>query len=268
MAGLLLTAPSLHADEAALNQHWGGAWALTKAETSSDCADRYTDNEVRDGRITSKGAHRFAPGELVRVARIDVHRKQIEVFLDVAEALLVSHRDGPFTLFDERRCKIELEIRLPSSGRTDAVINAAIEAVLDRFGASGEALASDSWNGREREPYPEDYEATLAEYEVWKLEQVNSAVAERIEDSIDEARRILDRLDDDAVFLAGFAEGIEDARRRTWRRDCEDLIDLRESSFSERPPSGHSDDWDEGFDEGQELVFHVELADRLHDCFR
>lgn len=264
-----LAASATASTESELNTHWRGAWTVIGVETISGCGGYYTNNEIRERRVSAKGEHRFAPGELATVYKINLKRKQVEVLVDLVEPLLAPRREGPFTLYDELPCKVELQIKFPrslDSGSTSQ-LDGLIAEILERHDSAESAERSSNWNGRLREPFPDDYEETLYEYERWRTEQVNAAVAARIEDSVEEAARLVDRLDDDPDYLAGFAEGVDRARERSFDRDCEHLLSMSLSSFVN---SGSDDDgrkFRDGYREGQKLVFYLEMARRLKHCF-
>ena len=105
----LLSATAVGAGESEVRALWRGAWVVLQVNSYSACSGAYTDNEVRGPLVSSRGAHRFEQGELARVAKIGVKRKKIEVRLDIAEPLLWAHREGPFTLYDEISCRVEMD---------------------------------------------------------------------------------------------------------------------------------------------------------------
>ncbi|MEA2559986.1 MAG: hypothetical protein QOH06_1490 [Acidobacteriota bacterium] len=260
---LLLSLPiAAHAAslEDTLNSHWKGGWAVVKVPISSSCDGFYNDNEVVGNRVDSKARRRFDAGELVRVERVGAKRGRVDVFLDLAEAILEERRDGPFTLYDTLNCRIQLRVPIPE--RADAGgAEARLAELLEMHGSEREAEASSAWNGRRREPFPEGYEQTLAAYESWKAAQTNVAVQERMERAIDEAARINDRVRSDPKYLEGFAAGVDRAKDRV-HGDCPGLL---RSSFS---PEGKGDgDWKRGYEDGQRLAWNLELLRRLKDCF-
>jgi hypothetical protein len=129
------------------------------------------------------------------------------------------------------------------------------------------ARESIEYNRRRREPYPEDYELTLARYEVWKAEQLNAAVAARTAQAHADALQVTARIRNDPGYLNGFADGVQ--RMRSWYEDdCPDLVNIRFSSVSRSPSRadrGHQ--YKDGFSDGQELTFNLLLADRLGRCY-
>ncbi|MDH3746110.1 MAG: hypothetical protein OES47_13510 [Acidobacteriota bacterium] len=256
------------ATEAELNASWQGAWVITRVEANSDCGSNYTNNEVRGRLVSGKGSHRFDAGELGRVHKINVKRKKIEVLLDVSVPLLAPRHEGPFTLLDEVDCKIEYQIALRGKEQRDAEsLDSLVASILERHDNRAGALDSITWNGRQREPYPEDYERTVTAHRVWKVDQVNMTVGRKIEESVERASRLVERIEEDPEYLAGFAAGVDEARRDSLGEDCDRLLSLSPSTFVEKAAKGSSSEWREGFEEGQALVFHLELARRLHDCF-
>jgi hypothetical protein len=254
--------------EETLNGRWRGAWALTRVPLRSDCAGFYTDNELQGASVRSGGDRRFDEGELVRVERVDLKRGRIDLFLDVAEGVLRPVADGPFTLYEERSCRAQLQVPQPREALADAArAGSAVERLLELQPTRAAAEDSQSWNGRRREPYPPDYERTLAEHAAWKASQTNAAVQARIEDATGDALRMTDRVDDDPEYLQGLAAGVGEARDRYLSNDCATLLGSRFEGFSESPPSGRSEEWRRGFSDGQRLVYDLELVGRLPRCF-
>lgn len=272
LAALATAAPAAPAagdlaDE--LATRWRGAWALTATETFSGCGAYYTDNRTRGRLVASKGDYRFAAGELAHVDKIDVHRGRIDLLVTLAEPLRIARRDGPFTLYEQASCKVELEVELPRRLiRSGAVgeIDRALGAVLARFESPEEAQADAGWNGRQVEPFPADYGDTLARHAAWKAEQANVAVGARIDQAIEEAARLADRLDDDPEYLAGFAAGVDRARD-AYFGDCGSLLSSTVYGFTHSAPDKRNRAWKDGYEEGQRLVYYLELARRLRGCF-
>jgi len=263
LVGLALLLPlAAHAAslEDTLNTRWKGGWAVVKLPISSSCDGFYNDNDVVGARVESKARRRFEAGELVRVARIGAKRGRVDVFLDLAEAILEERRDGPFTLYDTLDCRIQLRVPIPE--RADAgAAEALLAELVELHGSEREAEASPAWNGRRREPFPEGYEQTLAAYESWKAAQTNVAVQDRMDRAIEEAARINDRLRSDPKYLEGFAAGVDRAKDRV-HGDCSALI---RSTFS--PDSKGDGDWKRGYEDGQRLAWNLELLRKLKECF-
>lgn len=267
--GSLWASAASASTESELNALWRGAWTITEIGTWSDCGGNYTNNAVRSGRASSKGAYRFEPGELATVYKVDLKRKQVEVLLDLGEQILVERREGPFTLYDALECKVELIIPIsPGRGaRSAAQIDRMISKVLERHDDFAAAQASESWNRRLREPFPEGYEDTLAEYERWRIDQTNAEIAARIELHVEEAARLVDRLDGDPLYLEGFAAGVDRARDASLDRDCERLLTRSVASFVRSASGDDERAYREGYRDGQELVFYLETSRRLPACF-
>lgn len=229
----------------------------------SNCDGFYNDNDVIGSRVASKARRGFDEGEMARVERIGVKRGRIDVFLDLAEGVLEEVQDGPFTLYDPRLCQIQLKVPVPDWS-DPAAVEKRLAELLELHDSIRTAEASPGWNGRRREPFPEDYERTLAAHASWKAAQTNAAVQERMDDAVEEAARIADRVRTDSEFAQGFAAGLEKIRDLSFG-DCPSLLTR---SFS--PSSGgggKGPDWKRGFEDGQRLGFHLELARRLRDCF-
>lgn len=248
-----------------------GAWAVTAVEVYSGCGGTYTNNSVTGGGVASRGDRRFEPGELVKVDKLSVKRSEVHLFLGLAEPVLVGRLDGPFQLFDERSCRVQLILELGrptiAAGDSAAVLSRLAE-VLEVHPSLEAARGSGRWNERQRDPYPDDYQETLARHAVWQAEQVNVAVAARSDRAFDDALRGVDRVRTEPAYLAGFAAGVEAAR--SWSAStCDTLVSASFGSFERQPPRERKDDraWCQGFRDGQELTFNLLLADRLRGCF-
>jgi hypothetical protein len=246
--------------EDTLNARWRGGWVVVKAPVSSSCDGFYNDNEVVSTRVESKARRRFEAGELARVERIGAKRGRVDVFLDIAEDVLEERRDGPFTLYEPLSCRIQLKVPVPERADSTAA-EARLAELLELHGSEREAAASPAWNGRRREPFPESYEETLAAYESWKAVQTNAAVQDRMDDAIEEAARINDRLRSDPEYLEGFAAGVEKGKDRH-HGDCPSAL---RSTFS--PEGKGSGDWKRGYEDGQRLAWNLELLRKLKECF-
>jgi hypothetical protein len=135
---------------------------------------------------------------------------------------------------------------------------------MERHATRDEATASEAWNRRERDPYPEDYEETLAALEVWRVEQQNASIRERIVEAREEVRRILTRVSTEKEgYAEGFALGIEAMMSREWG-DCDRLLGTSFKSYRESAPEDYLE---EGFQDGQLLAYSVEMMHRLEDCY-
>ena len=268
--------PAVAADlERDLEQRLRGAWVVVLGETFSDCAGIYNNNEVGAMGTSSKADHRFEPGELAKVDKINLKSDRLDLFVTLAEPLLVSRSDGPFELFDEKQCKVQLLVDVPRStvrsGDAPEVM-ALLAPVVEVYPSQSQARGSGNWNRRVRDSYPPDYERTLARHAVWQAEQTNAAVASRSNGAIDDANRLVRDLREDPDYLAGFAAGAE-AMRSWWESSCSTLVGASFSWVKKSAPKGHSGGsqperrWRDGWDDGQELVFNLALADRLRGCY-
>ena len=246
-----------------------GAWAILEHEVYSSCSGTYSDNQVGAAGVASKASRRFDAGELIKIDKVKVKRSRVDLLTTFSEPVLVSTQDGPFELYNERECKAQLIFEVPraviKTRDADAVL-AAIESALTLFPSSSAAMEADNWNGREREPYPDDYERTITRHEIWKAEQINAAVAAGIDRSISEAASAAEDIDDDTDYLAGFAAGAE-KMQEIHLGDCDQLIDASFTSLKKSPPSDKGKEWKRGFSDGQSLVFHTGLARDLKGCY-
>ena len=266
---LVLASPAIASElQDRLNSRWRGAWLLVEPEISSDCGGLYTNNRVGGTLVHGDGHHRLPAGELVRVHKIDVKKHRLDVLVDVEERLLVPYEDGPFTLYDEAHCQVELEIETPE--RTKGMGLERLEALLaenlERHASREDAQRSPQWNRRRREAYPEDYEETVARYRGWKAEEINREFERRVDDALERASRLLERVDDDPDFGAGMAHGIEHMAGKHLPRDCDRLLASSFHTYHENADDSSSHAWEDGFDLGQDLAYHVELARRLRRC--
>jgi len=150
-----------------LESRWLGAWVVTTVETQSDCNDSFTANRVNGRLVSSRGGHRFEKGELARVERVDAKRSRVDLRLSITEPVLRSYSDGPFTLYEEATCRIEIEVEIPRDmvkAKDASSIDRTLAPLLERFATLEQAERSRRFNGRRRDDYPEDYERTLAEH--------------------------------------------------------------------------------------------------------
>jgi hypothetical protein len=261
--------------EKELERAWVGAWVVTRVETASDCSGFYTNNEVR-GRLTStRGSRRFEEGELARVDKLNLKSDRLDLYLSVAEPVLVARTDGPFTLFDERSCRVQFMVQVPReairAARRDEVDGILLEAV-DRYESAAAARRSRDWNGRERDAYPPDYEETLARHAAWKAEEVNRALAATRRAALDAAGQALERVTEDPHYLAGFSAGV-DAQRSRSVPSCSAFVGARFESHEQRPPTDRRGGspaeraFQRGFRDGQLLAWGTRVARAVEGCF-
>lgn len=258
-----------------LERAWAGAWVVTRVETASDCSGFYTNVEVRGRRSSSSGSRRFEEGELARVDKINLKSDRLDLYLSVAEPVLVPHTDGPFTLYDERSCRVQLMVDVPKpvvrSGRLDEVEAVVLEA-LERHETSAAARKSRGWNRREREPFPRDYQETLERHAAWKAEEANRALAATRLAALDEASQALARVTDDPAYLAGFGAGVEAQRSRS-APGCSSLGGVVFSGDEQRPPTDRRGSspgeraWQRGFRDGQIVAWATRVARVVEGCF-
>jgi hypothetical protein len=266
----LMTAGFLSASELGdrLDRELKGGWGVLEVEVYSACGGTYSDNEVGAAGVASKAPHHFAAGELVKINNVKVKRQRVDLMLTLDAPLRVSRMDGPFELFDQRSCKVQLMVFVPR----ELVKSADLEGLLTEVKkhitlhtSRDDAELSVDWNGREMEPLPDDYEETLHRHAVWKAEQINAAVRDGIDHALSEAAEAVEDLDDDADYLAGFGEGAENMSEFSVT-SCDSLLSISFTSYRKSPPSDQSRGWKDGWNDGQKLVFHVLLADRLRSC--
>ena len=259
-----------------LEARWRGAWVLTNVDTYSDCAGLHTNNRVNGTLVTSRGRMKFRPGELAQVVKVDLKRARLDMLLSLPEPILVSYQDGPFTLYNEARCLMELEVELPrevvSKSNLDG-IDTALQPILKRHTSQDEAMQAKAWNRRKRDAYPADYDETVAEHTIWKAEQANATVRAKIDKAMAETSRLADRVSVDADYLKGFAAGIEAMRAVDLGR-CGDLMSRDFTTVAPAPArvslaafAGEAANrYTSGYQDGQRLVFGLESLRRLPQC--
>jgi hypothetical protein len=251
-----------------LNQRFRGAWAVLEVEVYSGCAGTYSDNVVGDSGVAGKASYRFEAGELVKIDKVNAKRERVDLLLTLAVPLRTSRMDGPFELFDERECRVQLIVPVPREqvrAIDDGSIIARLEELITLYPSLDEARDSDAWNGREMQALPADYDRTLQRHAVWIAEQTNTAVLEATRRAVADAADVVDDLSDDEEYLAGFAAGAEEMRSFS-TTECSLLLAAAFSSYDTNAPKDKPKRWREGWRDGQELIFDVLLADRLQAC--
>ena len=251
-----------------LDRELKGGWGVLELEVYSACGGTYSDNEVGSAGVASKAPNRFAAGELAKIDDVKVKRQRVDLLLTLDAPLRVSRMDGPFELFDQRSCRVQLMVYVPrelvKSANLDALLT-EVKKHVTLYASRDDAELSGDWNGREMEPLPDDYEETVQRHAVWKAEQTNAAVRDGIDHALSEAAEAVEDLDDDADYIAGFAEGAEKMSDLTVT-NCGSLLNLSFTSYRKNADSEKSRGWKDGWNDGQKLVFHVLLADRLRSC--
>jgi hypothetical protein len=262
--------------ENALEARWRGAWVVTRVAVQSDCAGIHTDNIINGTLVSSKGRQAFRAGELAHVDKVDLKHSRVDLIVSLPEPLLLGYQDGPFMLFNETRCLVELDVELPRSavkGDDVSGIDATLRQILDRFATREEAQASRSWNRRQRAPYPADYDQTLARHAAWKAQQVNAGIQARLDRALAETSRLTDRMSSDPDYIAGFAAGVE-AMRAVNLEQCGDLMGKDYGNLGATPQvtrtyaaSDGAQRWGRGYQDGLRLVFGLESLKGLPQCF-
>jgi len=261
--------------EDAVRARWRGAWVVLGTEVYSDCSGGYHTNSINGTLVSSRGGHRFLPGELGRVEKLQLKKKKVDVMVTLDEPLLVSRQDGPFTLYDERHCAVSLEItveRETTRERDVAAIDGLVAGIIERYDTREAATESTGWNAREREPYPDDYDLTLARHAAWRAEQTNLAVDRKRQDALEAAKTSGLSISEDPEYLQGLAAGVEQMRR--WSvSDCGQLMARGFDRAKAAVPEEHRGDtdaarsWRRGWDDGQRLVYGLAVWERLERCY-
>jgi hypothetical protein len=258
-----------------LKSRWLGAWVVTTVETHSDCNGYYTANRVNGRLVNSRGGHRFEKGELAKVVRVDAKRRRVDLLLSLPEPLLRSYNDGPFTLYEEVTCRMELEVEIPREmvkSKDASSIDRTLAPLLERFATLEQAEQSRRWNGREREDYPHDYQQTLAEHAIWKAEQQNTLVRSRIDEALQVTEEITARVSSDSPYLSGFSLGVEVARNMEVGQ-CSQLLSIDLSPPKRRATRVSNQDSEmpprvaRGYEDGRRLVLGLEMISGLPECY-
>ena len=258
--------------EGELRSRWLGAWVVLRAEVGSDCDDLFTNNKVIDGRSVHGAKHSLPPGELAKVVKLYVKRKRIDVFVELAEPWRASRVDGPFELFDQVSCRVELQVAAPrvviKSGDSARAAE-LLGRILERHESREAAAASQLWNRRRVEPLPAGYQETLARYESWLEERLIVDLQTRLDRALDEAADIVERAQRSEDYALGLAAGLGRSRSSRPSGDCESLVDESFYALSADAPDELDErDWEAGYRDGQRLAFTIALADRLEGCLR
>ncbi len=260
--------------EDALEAQWRGVFVLFKAESTSGCGEGYTNNPVFGGRLGGRGEHSFGIGELGQVKKVDVKRNRVDLLVDLIEPLRISFEEGPFQLYRQARCGVELQFEVPRAALKKGGVSAAdsyISKILEGHDSQGLARSSELYNARQVEPFPDGYEALQSEYEAWKVQQVKAAVRDRLASTLDAASRIGDRARSNQSYSEGFTAGLRySGSSLIGPTDCYQLIHQTLYAVTQNPPSTSIDtdtvEWQAGNRDGQELSFHLDLARGLERC--
>lgn len=258
-----------------LRSAWVGRWVVLETGAFSDCRGAYTNNRMRGREPVSRGDHRFASGELARVDNLHLQRQRIDLLVELAEPLRVSFRDGPFELYEQLECRVELQIPVPRRmvrQRQREGLEGALDDLLERHERVEAARRSALYNGRRVEPLPAGYEETLAAYHAWKEAQLVLALRARLEEALDRAAAIAARAPSTLPYAQGLVLGVREASsdHRLSGTGCAELVGLELSPDRRAAPAELADDdaeeWEDGYREGQLLAFEIELARQIERC--
>lgn len=246
-----------------------GAWAATRVEIFSNCSGAYNDNDVHASGISAKAERRFEAGELVKIDKVKVKYSRVDLLLSLGESILKEKTEGPFILYFEAPCKVQLIFDVPrdwiKKGDHRKILS-EIDQRLTTFSSYGAAKTSPLWNGRVRDPYPEGYELTLLEHEIWQAEHRNIEIQDHADQALETALQAASGVSEDPEYLKGFADGVK--VMKFWsENNCDRLIAATFSGHSMNPPRDSTKKFKRGFRDGQELIFSLILAKRLEGCY-
>jgi hypothetical protein len=257
----LVPLPAAADVEDTLRARLRGRWGVLRSPVGSECTDHYTDNQVAGRHAGGAGPYTLPAGELVSIDNVHVGWTRFDVNLGLLRPYRVSLHDGPFTLHEHRSCRVQLSFDVPREVKRDAArAEAAVLEILEVHDSEAAARRSELWNGRDPEPLPADTEAVWAEYRVWKAEQVNLAVREKLDQVLALARDASDSMPDDAEYRESFALGVA-ARRWDSPGECPSLL----SASFYVSGSGGSDS--RGWEDGQRVGWALAVAHGLLGCF-
>jgi hypothetical protein len=258
----LVAAPVLRADvEDTLRARLRGRFAVVGSAVASECTDHYSDNDVAGSRASGSGPVRLPTGELATIDNVHVGWTGFEVNLSLQVPYRVPVVDGPFRLYEVRRCRVQLDLDVPSAVRKDAQrAEAAVGEILTVFDDESAARASELWNRREPEALPADNERLWSEYRAWKAAQVNVEIRSKLDSVLADAQAVLRSINDDPDYLDGFGRGVE-ARRYESFSSCDSLLS---ASFYVSGSGGKSR---RGWEDGQRLAWDTAVARGLQGCF-
>jgi hypothetical protein len=248
--------------EDVLRAHLKGRWALLRSPVSSECTDHYTENTASGRYASGSGPMTLPAGELVTIDNVHAGwTSGLEVNLGVEVPYRVRIVDGPYTLYEIRRCRVRLEFDVPGAVRKDADrAEAAVREILDVHDSETEARRSELWNRRQPEALPADSEATWAEYRVWKAAQVNVAIRRKLDSVLADAQSTLRSMHDDPEYLESFAAGVA-SRRYDSAPSCDSALS---ASFYASGSGGKSR---RGYEDGQRVAWATNVARALQDCY-
>jgi hypothetical protein len=250
----------------ALRQEWLGTFVLVSRPSQSNCNSLFTNNEVLPGRLLSTGVHRFEPGELGHVTKVDLKRARLDILIELIEPLLVEVTEGPFTLASHISCRIELLFPLERAAVKAgdfAKVDGALREVLERYDTEEGARSAESYNRRAVEPLPEDHEETWNAYTRWKV----SSAIDRAGAELERLQRKA-RYENDPEHAVGFAAGLR--HYHSLPDECLAAAAATPSYYSGSVPSSYDKDqkrdWQQGYNDGAKVAFYTALLPRLSSC--
>jgi len=249
--------------EKSLRDEWTNAWVIVRLESYSDCLDSYTRNLVQGDSVRSDSGRHFDAGELAQVRKVVIKRKGINILLDLVEPVLVPHPEGPVILYTERWCKIEFRIKVNDSSATAQPGSAMMERYFRQFSEELMARKDPSWNQRIRAAYPANYLARQTAVVRKDTEDRNVAIEMLLEQAQQWVVVIVERLNRDSHYVAGFAHGIAERRQQN-AETCDTLIETG-LAFFEGVQQGKNAGFS-GVLDAERLYVALLLLERLPAC--
>jgi hypothetical protein len=220
-----LVAAAARADvEDDLKARLRGRWGVTRVALASECTDHYTENTIEGDNVSGKGVHQFAAGERVTIDNVSVGWGKVDVNLRLVEPFRLQWRDGPFDLYDQRNCRVQLRFEPPREVKKDAArAEQMIRQALEIYASEAEAKRSPTGNGRRVEAYPPDWDKTRAAYDAWRLEQRRVEATRRLVDLSSDLQALLRNLPSDPEALRKWADGARSVGYESYST-CEEAL--------------------------------------------
>jgi hypothetical protein len=260
-----------------MQDRWTGSWVVTSAETFSDCAGFYTDNEMfGDASVVSHGRNRIDAGTPARVDSIDVRNDRLSLRLTLSVNQMVEREHRDFTLRALARCQAELRVMVPpdvaASGDV-ASLEALLDRVVERHADERSAILASNFLPTDDPRYEAERQEAIAGHQEWRQEQNSTALKARLDQWTAQTARLSKQISQDPDYLAGFGRGVE-AGRGTVPAACEEVTRFEPAL---QPAKGNANaayvskgnrqkNWTRGYEDGIRLAQGLEIIRILPGC--